>query len=319
MSAVPAVPEPTSTDVAPYDPDAVTGLEDFDLSTDGVMPRLSIMHKEARFQDSLTKEEFTAIDAILLGFAKGRILWDDDVQDDAVPMCKSYDFTTGYPDLKQFPWESSGFDKSAFENDELVVLPCDGCHLKDWGTHPKRENAPWCGEQHIYPLLMNTGGSEPGDEMWVPCLLTVQRTSLKNSKAYVSAFARTQTPLYTVRTNLSLRPQKRGNVEWAVLEFRKGAPTDSADWPDFSTQFRAIKNFVQTPRIRTEDDAQQPVNNTGQPATTQPPAQPAAAQPAQTATAPASGAQTAAQPAQPTQPPAPAAQPAAAQASDLPF
>lgn len=270
--------------VAEYDPDVMgTGLEDFDPTTDGTIPRLGIDHKKSVFVDSLSKEEFGELDLILLTFHKGRILWDDDVQDDATPMCKSYDFHVGIPDLKQFPWRSSGFDEAAFAGQETVVLPCDSCHLKDWGTHPKRDNAPWCGEQHTYPALQNIKTAD--NPLWVPVLITVQRTSLKNSKNYVQAFHRAESPLFTVVTHLTLRPQKRGNVEWAVVEFRKGQPTDSADWVAYSQKAKALKQFIATPRVRDDDEESQ----ASQPTAVQDPAeaQPTPAPTPQPAPAPA--------------------------------
>lgn len=292
MSMVPTSP---AGEIEVFDPSTMdTGLEDFDPTTDGTIPRLNIDHKRAVFVDSLSKEEFSELDLILLTFVKGRILWDDDVQDDATPMCKSYEFKTGIPDLKQFPWRSSGFDEQAFAGLETVVLPCDSCKLKDWGTHPKRDNAPWCGEQHTYPALQNVRDSE--NPLWVPVLITVQRTSLKNSKNYVQAFHRAERPLFTVVTHLSLRPQRRGQVEWVTVEFRKGEPTPSDDWVFFSRKAKQLREFVQTPRVRDDDEATAS-DDSGQPeavsqqqaaspASTPAAAQPAAAPPASPAPAP---------------------------------
>lgn len=256
MSQVPAT-QPVGGEVEVWDPDGyATGLEDFDIAKDAVMPRLVIDHKSAKFKDSLSNEEFDVVEGILLGIHKGRVLWDDDVQDDATPMCKSYNFSEGIPDVAQFPWGSSGFDPTAFQGREVIALPCDGCALKEWNTHPKRENAPWCGEQHTFPILMNIGTAD--DPAWAPALFTVQRTGLRNSRAYVSAFARAKVPLFSVRTQLTLRAQRRGSVEWAVPEFRKLGPTEREDWPEWSRQFVAIKNFISTPRIRDEEEVAVP-------------------------------------------------------------
>lgn len=233
----------TGTDVAVID-DLDTGLEDFDAATDSVMPRLRIVGKDAQFEDNLTSERFDQIDVILLGLVKQRILWAPEVDDGEGPLCKSLDFKIGLPYVKEFPWKESGFKKPKdydHETDPQPELPCASCALKEWGTNPT-SSTPWCSEQHTYPLLLKSG------DLWLPAILTLQRSGIKPSKAYVSGFARTRTPLYTTITRISLQAQKRGSVDYAVPILAKVEPTAESSWPEYAHAYRQIRTYLQTPR-----------------------------------------------------------------------
>jgi hypothetical protein len=76
---------------------------------------------------------------------------------------------------------------------------------------------------------------------------------MKASKSYVSSFVRAKTPLYTVLTRLSLTAQKRGTVDYAVVNFAKIDGTDPENWGDYANQYRSIREFLHTPR--TDDEA----------------------------------------------------------------
>lgn len=233
--------------------DFETGLEDFDVSSDAVVPRIKIVHSEGVFQDTLSNEKFSEMNVILLGLVKQRILWHTDVADDALPLCKSYNFKAGIPG-KEFPWKESLFDKAEAEassDDQYgVVLPCDGCQLKEWGTDPRNGKAPWCTEQHTYPLLYDVGNGT-----WAPAILTVQKTGIKPSKAYCTGFARSRTPLFTVHTGLTLTTEKRGSVVFSTPNFAKGDPTDPARWPAFKEQFVVTRNFLAMPPGREDESS----------------------------------------------------------------
>jgi hypothetical protein len=221
-----------------------SGLEDFD-STDMVMPRLSIEHGNATFKDNLTGEEHPKLQVVMLGLIKQRILWGAEVEEGDRPLCKSYNFKEGHPDDERFPWEASGFDKANAGD----TLPCGSCALKEWDSHPKN-STPWCSEQHTFPVLMQTGE----DEFTAPAILTVQRSAIKASKTYLTAFARSKNPLYTVVTEISLNPQKRGSVNYAVPAFKKVGATDQSEWSEFAEHYRTIREFITTPPPDTEDD-----------------------------------------------------------------
>lgn len=243
-TAVEAAKENTSMQAASAEEMGLdTGLEDFD-SSDMVMPRLSIEHPDALFKDNLTGETHEKLQVVMLGLIKQRILWGEEVNEGDRPLCKSYDFREGHPDADKFPWEASGFDKEQAGD----TLPCAGCALKEWDSHPKN-STPWCSEQHTFPVLMQTGE----DEFTAPAILTVQRSAIKPSKSYLTAFARSKTPLYTVVTEISLNPQKRGSVNYAVPAFKKVGTTDQDEWGDFAAHYRTIRDYITTPPPEQEE------------------------------------------------------------------
>lgn len=218
-----------------------TGLEDFD-TTDFVMPRLKIDGPSACFVDQQSKESFPKLEVILLGLVKQRILWDEEVDEGDKPLCKSPNFNEGFPDVERFPWAQAGFSKTE------DPLPCQNCTLAEWGTHPKGKT-PWCTEQHTYPLLM------VHEDQLSPAILTAQRSGIKASRSYLSSFARSKTPTFTVVTELSLTAQKRGSVQYAVPGFKKLEKSDKDQWGWFAEQYRSIREYLtQPPQARTDDD-----------------------------------------------------------------
>lgn len=229
-------------------PEEDYGLEDFDPTTDAIMPRLQIDHKEALFVDNLSGQKFKELDVILLGLVKQRIMWADEVEDGEGPLCKSFNYNEGHPD-KDFPWEKSGFDPAKYPDD--AALPCANCALKEWGS-ALNGKTPWCSEQHTFPLLMQLAGG------WAPALFTTQRTGIKPSKTYLTSFSRTKTPLYTVITKLSLQAFKRGTVDYAVPVFVQKEATESSEWTFYAQQYRSIRSFITTRPSRDDDDGTAP-------------------------------------------------------------
>jgi hypothetical protein len=238
------MPEP-GTDLAVPVED-MTGLEDFEES-DAVIPRLVIEHADAVLKDSLTNERFESLEVIILGLVKQRILWDVEVDEGDKPLCKSFDHDHGRPDAANFPWDHTPFNRSDFGDDP--TLDCESCPLKEWGSHPKRDT-PWCTEQFVLPVVVPF--SEDNDT-GAAAILTLQRSSLKPARAYISGFARSQTPLFTVRTTIRLDGLKRGSVTYAVPEFTKGNGTDESMWAHFAAQYRDIRTFVSTERTFGKD------------------------------------------------------------------
>lgn len=241
--------EAASTAVATSSDSGIEGLEDFEAS-DLVMPRLRIVGKDAEFEDNLTGERHGKITVILLGLVKQRILWAPEVEDGDGPLCRSLDFHNGLPFVKEFPWKESGFDRRAAEDAaadaEHPSLACNSCALKEWGTNPKG-STPWCSEQHTYPLMLNAG-----EDNWMPAILTLQRSGIKASKAYTSGFARARQPLYTAVTEISLRAEKRGSVDYATPIFQKKAATEEVDYPEYAQNYRQIREFLQSQRSTEE-------------------------------------------------------------------
>lgn len=236
--------------------DFETGLEDFSME-DAVVPRLVIQHRDGEFKDSLSGATFSKIKVIILGLVKQRILWHNIVDDGDMPMCKSANHKLGFPNIdedtpreKRFPWAASGFDPKDFPPDEdgQVALPCDGCQLKEWGTHPDGKK-PYCSEQYTLPVLY-----DPYDnDSWVPALLTFQKTGIKPVRSYLTSFARSNNPAYTAITEIGLDLQKRGQNPYSVPNFRRVGDTDDALWREYATNYRTLKTFLQAPPTPREE------------------------------------------------------------------
>lgn len=247
-SQLPAVP------AAPGLPE---GLEDFSFD-DMVMPKLAIAHQDGVFVDSLSGEKYPDLEVVLLGLIKQRILWPPDVAaEKEAPLCKSYNFSDGRPDPgnpSRFPWKASGYSMGEYvDGENPPVLSCEGCKLKEWGSHPKGDT-PWCSEQHTFALLIpsSVGG-------FSPAVLTLQRSGIKPSKAYLSSFARSQSPLFVCTTKMGLILQRRGTVAFSVPTFTRGTPTDEAFHGDFASQYRRIREFMTTPRANEDGEDGAPV------------------------------------------------------------
>lgn len=237
------------TDIEKYDPSLNVGMEDFDMATDAVMPTIKIDHKKGVFVDGLSGEEFPELDAVLLGLIKQRVLWEAEVEENSKgPLCRSYNFTEGHPDYDRFPWKSATIFQKPASEDEVVTLPCESCPLKEWDSHPQRDT-PWCSEQHTFAIMQIV--NEDGD--MAPSLLTVQRSAIKPSRTYMTSFAKSKTPLFVCRTKITLDHRKRGNVEYAVPKFTRGAATEQSEFPFFAENYTQIREFVQTPRIFVAD------------------------------------------------------------------
>lgn len=257
-AAAPATTQPRATLTGD-----VAGLEDVDAS-DLMMPQLKIIGKEALYEDSLSGERFSELNVILLGMVKQRVLWPAEVKEEKeAPLCRSYNFTEGVPGEnftkpgsgknEPSPLSVSGFTEAQVEGGTLACLECK---LQDWDSHPTRDT-PWCSEQHVFAVLV----TEPGEPLGYPAMLTLQRSSLKAAKTYLTAFARTKTPLFTVRTTLKLDARTRGSVEYAVPKFIKGEATDPDYHPQYAEFFYGVRDYVQTPRVAEEETPVQ-VNST---------------------------------------------------------
>lgn len=238
--------------VAPYDGEVEAGLEDLG-SEDVRIPRLKIMGKIAQFKDTITQEEFPALDFIILGMVKQRIFWDDTVEENEKPLCKSPDFIRGFPTVsgdvpadKRFRWAESGFDPAVYNqysadpaDNGHVVLPCAECKLKEW----RGKKPPPCAEGFAYALLY----AEPGQEPTMPAILTLQRSGLAAGKTYNSFFAAQKVPFFQFQTHATLTPKSRGDVNYATPVLRRGEPTDQNMWDFYASQARAIRELLRLP------------------------------------------------------------------------
>lgn len=315
MSVVPA-PEPGALAI-PNPLNRPEGLEDFGIQ-DQIMPVIRIEHKDAVFVDSLSQMRYEYLDCVVLGLVKGRTLWHPQVQPEGsgeMPLCRSYDFTTGIPVLvdkdrnpapDRFPWAASGFSQTT------DPLPCANCNLQKWGTHPTRD-APWCSEVHSFAIAIPTADQTS----FQPSVIQIQRSSLGSSKKYGSAFAARGEPMFTAWTRLTLERKRMGSNDYCVINFEETGKTDPGVFPYFSASYRGIREFLTTPRGGGDDEGAEDLPVEGTPVeVAQSPAAPPAASPPVAEPAPA--AEVAAQPepvseAPVTPPePAPAAAPPAA-------
>jgi hypothetical protein len=254
------VPSEGGGTVATTDEYENIGLEDIGAG-DVVIPRLQILHRDAKFKNNLSGEEYEKLDVILLGLVKQRIFWDEDPDEGDRPKCKSPDFERGFPNTsedipkdKRFPWDLSNFNPADFPPEQglngLVTLPCASCIFKEWDKGNWKN--PPCNEQHTYPLLYTPDEGEN----WIPALYTVQKTGIKPSRQYISSFAQSKTAMFTVRTTLGLTLQSRGTVEWSVPTFQRGVATEREDWGYYAQQLKSIREFIRQPprRIADEDE-----------------------------------------------------------------
>lgn len=224
--------------------DDLTGLEDFDTKTDLIMPVLRIDGAEAVYVDNLSGERSPKLEVVMLGMVKQRVLWPPEMAEEVrPPLCRSYDFVTGHPG-EDFPAAASGL---TIVPDELVS--CAACQLKEWGSHPKGET-PWCTEQWVFIVLTQAG------DVWAPAQFTVQRSGMKDAKAYLSSYARSKTPLFTNTTVLTLDARKRGTVKYAVPKFAKGQPTPEEFHAEWRAELRRLRDWLQTPRTPEEPEQQ---------------------------------------------------------------
>jgi hypothetical protein len=289
------------------------GMEDFD-TTDAALPRLQIVHDDGQFKDSLSGATYDKLPVIILGLVKQRVMWDTTMEDDAKPMCRSTNFKQGYPLLPEnakhpstpFDWQKSNFDPAQFpqDSDGVVILPCDACKFKDWGSHPDGKK-PWCSEQWTLPILFDqTGGTDEPE--WVGGIITFQKTALAPLKKYMTTFANTKTPPFRDITEFSLDLLQRGKTTYSVPKFKQIARTSPDDFLGYSATYRGIREFLTREPVRRESDAADAVATETAPAAAPSPAPAPQAAPVAEAPAPAPAA------------PAPAPQAAAPVATPAP-
>jgi hypothetical protein len=284
--------------------DDETGLGDFKASR-MVIPRLTIDHKSPvpLFRDSLTGEEYERdMDVVILSMVAQRILWHVTPGDKGeLPLCKSPDDEHGFPTPpellprgKEFPWEKSGFDPKDYPADEgingLVTLSCANCGLAKWESHPLGKK-PYCSEMYTFPVMYTPKNADPS--ILVPALFSVRSTGLRPANAYLTRFASTRTPMYTVMTRIHLDQVVKSGNTFCVPAFRAGDPTDRDRWPEFVQNFRAIRETIRRAPTSQDEDPEAAVSvpttsttstpSAGTPAT----AAPSAPSSAPTASAPA--------------------------------
>lgn len=238
--------------------DLDTGLEDF-KPEEATIPRLGIAHADGVFKDNLTGEQFAEMYGVILGLVKQRVMWPAELGDDGQPpQCKSSDAATGYPNMDNrsgigFPWAESGLDASSLPVDTAgrVTIACEACPFSQWTKGVGKNIPPRCSERHTFPILFNTDSPDgPWDRAGI---ISFQRSGLTPSKRYLSAFSHSKQPLYSVVTKLTLTRQQRGTVKYSVPVFSKVADVDRDEWPEYSTQYRGLREFLRRGPRSDED------------------------------------------------------------------
>lgn len=317
------------------------GMEDVEAS-DLVMPRIRIDHKNGVFVNGLSNESFSALTVIVLGVVKQRVMWPSKLEDDSKPRCKSPNNVYGFPNQREnqpkknlFPWAASNFEPghaqpieieagtakdfpNGWTSNNYPVLSCSSCLFSKWGKDEDGKRVPPpCSEQHTY-VIKYAEEDENGDVNWINALFTVQRTAIPNSKAFINSFYQGGKPFFTRYTGLTLRQESRKGNEYSIPEFKLMQNTEQADWINYATEYRSVRDFLRAaPRQSDENADAPPADNTNaapveEPvvvqATVAPPAPPAAkkAPPVPPKAAP-------------SVPKAAQAAPAEAPVSDLPF
>lgn len=250
--------QPTDWSTFAADLDLDDGLADISGS-DLALPRLSIVHKHATFKDSVTKNEFTTLNAVFLGVIKQRVMWDNEVEDGDKPQCKSPDFETGFPQMrtdidedKQFPWADSNFLKVNFTPNDAgrIELPCETCSFQQWTRKGAKSVKPRCSEQFTMPLYYFL----EDDPSAYPAIISFQRTGAKPARTFAGSFKAQRQPMFTVMSTVTLTAESRGSVEYCTPDFRRGAQTSPDRWREYSEMYRGIRDMLRQPPRGEDDD-----------------------------------------------------------------
>jgi hypothetical protein len=261
----------TTQDVA-LPTDYETGLEDFD-PTEAGLPRIHINHGEGTFVDKQTNEEFPIMYGVFLGLIKQRVFWPREVEDDMKPYCKSNDAEWGFPNMtgprgSLFPWSESGMNPATQPKDEhgRVQIKCETCPFAEWTNKDGKQVPPRCSERYTMPVHFNTTGPEgPHTHAGI---ISFQRSSLTPLKRFIGAFSRSKEPLFSALFSMKLDLNKRGNVTYSVPKVARLGRTLDADWQDYATEYRSVRDMLRRPPRPTEGDSVLPAatNNNWNPA-----------------------------------------------------
>lgn len=246
--------------------DYETGLEDFKPGG-ATIPRLEIVHADAVFLDKSTNEEIPKLYAAPWGLILQRVHWAEKVEDDSVPLCKSNDAVTGFPNMtgashNLFPWAKSGLrpgDQSLDEHGR-VTLNCEGCPFSKWGRADGKDTPPLCSERYTIPISYGTTPDEPANRVGV---VSFQRSGVTPTRRYIESFSRAKTPLFVSYVEISLTAQKRGKVVFSTPVFKRLGATPADRHNDWAEDYRLIRDMLRRPpRPPKSDDDSAPADVT---------------------------------------------------------
>lgn len=253
----------------PVRPEDVEGLETGvdDLGMDEIpTPRVFIDHRpdgfsEGKYTDNQTgtfRDEFYAV---VLGFVRQRIMWPKELDDSSVamPMCKSNDSTKGLPNVdptseSAFPWHEGSFDPNSLHVDpeyNRVLLPCENCSFKEWSGKGSKRVPPRCSEVFNLIILFDpygTGSLQPG-------FFSAKRSAIQPVKQYLAQYRQQGVPAYSQFAHFSLQHLKRAGNPYSVPVIKAVGPTSRDHWPDFSENYRTLRDFTERIRVLEEGAA----------------------------------------------------------------
>ena len=147
------------------------------------LPAISIIHPTAHFEmpDGSTRKE---IECILLDTYRNNSYYaSTEIVDGSFPDCWAIDYHSGEmkPDLSC---------------EQIQAEKCSECKKNEWKSDPKGGCGKACRNGRQLIILIK--------DYFVPCILSVPPTSLKNIEKYLNSFIAKHIPYQAVKTKLQL-------------------------------------------------------------------------------------------------------------------
>lgn len=202
FSGPPAALEPVngqSREVGFAIPESLQGFTGGECLTqeDLIIPRYKIVQPTSKtgnpgtFLCNLTGEETESLHVAVVKIHKGRIMWDKENPSREEPLCRSYDYMTPDPSIKDPP---SPLCAKMIKNPRTGKdVPVQVCKMGSW----EGDERPPCGT--VYNLLCISL-----DEDGLPFWITLHGASIKAVKNYASSVMLRRKPFWVLRTTLTL-------------------------------------------------------------------------------------------------------------------
>ena len=234
-----------------------TGLEDFSV-TDAVLPRIKIDHQNGMWVDNLGGLQMATLRFIALGLVKQRVLFHHVVENEDVPMCKSADYQSGFPNPdapsdKSFPWQLSGFDKNDYPPDAKgnVKLPVRRVRPQGLGLPPGERQPLLLGAVDLADLLRRLAGRLGRVESGDPHAAEVEHQA--DPHLLHAVRRQSNKPPFLAIGRGTLKINTRGSVTYSVPSFSKEGESPRDRWMEFSEQFTEMRSFLVRPPVREQD------------------------------------------------------------------
>lgn len=164
---------------------------------DLIIPRYKIVQPTSKtgtqgtFLCNLTGEETESLHVAVVKIHKGRIMWDKDNPSKEEPLCRSYDYMTPDPEIKDPP---SPLCAKMVKTRTGKDVPVQVCKMGSW--EKEGDQRPPCGT--VYNLLCIS--LEDGLPFWI----TLHGASIKAVKSYASSVMLRRKPFWVMQTTLTL-------------------------------------------------------------------------------------------------------------------